>query len=126
MLDREGRVLASSRHVYSLYVWPLAIKDERWPDTRKRLAKLLNLPGKHPPSPYRSPERECCLSRATGAEPQSTPVIAFENRRDFIGVEIDYDSVRYYPNGSVAARFGVHRRFDEELKRKARAIDPAM
>ncbi|AZB71327.1 penicillin-binding protein 2 [Synechococcus elongatus] len=121
ILDREGRVLASSRHVYSLYVWPLAIKDERWPDTRKRLAKLLNLPESTLQARI-DRQKENAAYRVRLAQNLSQPqVIAFEeNRRDFIGVEIDYDSVRYYPNGSVAAHvLGYTGEIsDEELKRR--------
>ena len=43
LLDRKGRVLASSKLTYSLYVEPRLVDDAVWPELRDRLARLLNL-----------------------------------------------------------------------------------
>lgn len=43
LLDRKGRVLASSKLTYSLYVEPRLVDDAAWPELRDRLARLLNL-----------------------------------------------------------------------------------
>src|SRR4028118_606650 len=44
IFDRKGRVLASSRLSYAVYVWPLARKQAEWPASLKRLSKILNIP----------------------------------------------------------------------------------
>ena len=43
LLDRKGRVLATSRLSYSLYLEPRLVGDEDWPALRDRLARLLKL-----------------------------------------------------------------------------------
>src|SRR4028118_1797847 len=44
IFDRKGKVLASSRLSYAVYVWPIALKRDKWPATLKRLSKILNIP----------------------------------------------------------------------------------
>ena len=44
IFDRKGRLLASSRLSYAVYVWPIALKQAQWPATLKRLSKILNIP----------------------------------------------------------------------------------
>ena len=43
LLDRKGRVLATSKLTYSLYLEPRLVSDDDWPDLRDRLAGLLSL-----------------------------------------------------------------------------------
>ena len=43
LLDRKGRVLASSKLTYSLYLEPRLVSEQQWPELRDRLAALLNL-----------------------------------------------------------------------------------
>ena len=43
LLDRKGRVLASSKLTYSLYLTPRLVTDADWPALRDRLADLLEL-----------------------------------------------------------------------------------
>ena len=43
LLDRKGRVLATSKLTYSLYLEPRLVSDASWPALRDRLAELLNL-----------------------------------------------------------------------------------
>ncbi|MGB0825730.1 MAG: penicillin-binding protein 2, partial [Synechococcus sp.] len=43
LLDRKGRVLATSKLTYSLYLEPRLVSDDDWPDLRDRLARLLSL-----------------------------------------------------------------------------------
>ena len=43
LLDRKGRVLASSKLTYTLYLEPRLVSDQNWPALRDRLASLLNL-----------------------------------------------------------------------------------
>ena len=43
LLDRKGRVLASSRLSYSIFLEPRLVLDTDWPDLRGHLARLLTL-----------------------------------------------------------------------------------
>ncbi|HGY5533501.1 MAG TPA: penicillin-binding protein 2, partial [Prochlorococcus sp.] len=43
LLDRKGRVLASSKLSYNLYLHPRLVSDANWPGLRDSLASLLNL-----------------------------------------------------------------------------------
>ena len=43
LLDRDGRVLASSKLTYSLYLEPRLVDDATWPVLRDQLTRLLNL-----------------------------------------------------------------------------------
>ncbi|HEY9609647.1 penicillin-binding protein 2 [Allocoleopsis sp.] len=104
IFDRKGRVLASSRLSYAVYLWPIALKKTDWPGTRQRLSKTLNLPeadiqkrveraGFNSPSLIRI-ERD--ISPA-----QITALAEYSNQLE--GVEVDIEAVRNYPNGDLAA-----------------------
>ena len=43
LLDRKGRVLASSKLTYTLFIEPRLVTDEQWPALRDRLAGLMQL-----------------------------------------------------------------------------------
>ncbi|MCA1992694.1 MAG: penicillin-binding protein 2 [Coleofasciculus sp. S288] len=104
IFDRKGKVLASSRLSYAVYLWPVALKKAEWPQTRQRLAELLNIPeediqkrvdreGFDSPSLIRI-ERD--ISPA-----QITALAEYGNELE--GVEVDIEAVRNYPNGDLAA-----------------------
>jgi penicillin-binding protein 2 len=104
IFDRKGRVLASSRLSYAVYLWPIALKKAEWPQTRQHLSKILNLPeadiqkrvaraGFNSPSLIRI-ERD--ISPA-----QITALAEYSNQLE--GVEVDIEAVRNYPNGDLAA-----------------------
>jgi penicillin-binding protein 2 len=104
IFDRKGRVFASSRLSYAVYLWPIALKKGDWPQTRQRLSKTLNIPeadiqkrveraGFNSPSLIRI-ERD--ISPA-----QITALAEYSNQLE--GVEVDIEAVRNYPNGDLAA-----------------------
>ncbi len=123
IFDRKGRVLASSRLSYAVYLWPIAIKQAEWTKTRQYLSKTLKIPeteiqkrveraGFNSPSLIRI-ERD--ISPA-----QITALAEYSNQLE--GVEVDIEAVRNYPNGDLAAHvLGYTGELnDEELaKRKA-------
>jgi len=43
ILDRNGRILASSRPSYSVFVYPIGVNETQWIRTRQRLAKILSI-----------------------------------------------------------------------------------
>jgi penicillin-binding protein 2 len=104
LLDRHGRVLATNRLAYALYIQPRLVSDRRWPRLRDRLAALLGLRAE-----------ELDRRRRDGANPDDyrvllaqtlTPVqvLRFRERaEELAGAEVGTDVRRVYPHGPLAA-----------------------
>jgi penicillin-binding protein 2 len=104
LLDRRGKLMATSRLAHVVYLWPTAQPKEKWPATIAKLSKLMGvsvkeLTQKLEQEGYGSPN----LVRVSGAISPKLVTRLAENGRDLPGVQIDPESVRYYPNGDVAA-----------------------
>ncbi|HEY9847945.1 MAG TPA: penicillin-binding protein 2 [Leptolyngbyaceae cyanobacterium] len=104
IFDRKGRTLASSRLSRSVYLWPLAKKQESWPNTRQLLSKILEIPeediqkrldqaGENSPTLIRI-DRDIDTAKITALE---------ESQHLLEGVEVDIEPARMYPNKQVAA-----------------------
>ena len=104
LLDRKGRVLATSKLTYSLYLEPRLVSDADWPELRNRLASLLNL------DPLLLDQRR---DRGTDRDGYRTTlmldlkpeqVLRFrEQALGLRGAQVDVDVLRFYPHGSLAA-----------------------
>ena len=104
LLDRKGRVLASSRLSYSLYLEPRLVRDSAWPDLRDRLARLLDLDAdlldqrrERGPDPggYRT-------TLVLDLKPEQ--VLRFrEQALGLKGAQVDMEILRFYPHGTLAA-----------------------
>ena len=104
LLDRKGRVLATSRLSYSLYLEPRLVGDADWPDLRDRLAWLLNLdPAKLDQERQRGPDRNGYRTTlALDLRPEQ--VLRFrEQALGLKGAQVDVDILRHYPHGTLAA-----------------------
>lgn len=104
ILDRKGKLLASSRLTHSAYVWPLAQKYENWDHIVWRLSQILDLPEDEIRTPveaaqYNSPTRIRIGRNLTPAQITAIQEYSFELR----GVDVDIDHVRHYPHKSLAA-----------------------
>jgi penicillin-binding protein 2 len=104
IFDRKGRVLASSRLSYAVYLWPVARKKAEWPATLNRLSKILNIPAAEiqkrlEQEGYNSPS---LLRIARDIGPSQITALA-EYSNELEGVEVDIEAVRNYPNGDLAA-----------------------
>ena len=104
IIDRKGKPLAANRMSRSVYAWPKEQTMKQWEITANRLAPVLNIA----PSTILTKvekainqgESNIILSR------QITPqafVLLNERFKDFPGVEVRAESVRYYPQGDSAA-----------------------
>lgn len=123
IFDRKGKVLASSRLSRAVYLWPIALKQAEWPQTRKRLAEILQIPesdiqkrvekaGFNSPSLIR-------IERDIGPA-QITALAEYSNELE--GVEVDIEAVRNYPNGELAAHvLGYTGELNDEELEKRRA-----
>lgn len=104
ILDRKGRILAGNRLSYSLFVWPIARKQSEWPGTLRRLSQILRVPEAEiqkrlEQAGYTSPY---LLRVARGLSPAQITAIQ-EFASELVGVEVDAEVTRYYPNGDLAA-----------------------
>lgn len=105
LFDRKGRVLATTRLTYAAYLWPRAQQQADWPQKLSRLADLLAIPpadiqrrieqaGSNSPSLIR-------IARSL-TPAQITALKEYANELQGI-VEVDIETVRYYPNHQLAA-----------------------
>ncbi|BEV35443.1 penicillin-binding protein 2 [Synechococcus sp. M16CYN] len=104
LLDRKGRVLATSRLAYSLYLEPRLVGDKDWPSLRHRLASLLNLdPQLLDERRRRGPDRNGYRTMLM-LDLKPEQVLRFrEQALSLTGTQVDVDILRFYPNGSLAA-----------------------
>jgi penicillin-binding protein 2 len=104
ILDRKGRVLATTRLSHSAYLWPIAQKKPEWVEIRRLLAKSLQMPEAEiqkrvEEAGYNSPS---LIRIARGLNPSQ--ITALEEFRDRLKwVEVDAETVRLYPNKNVGA-----------------------
>ena len=104
LLDRKGRVLASSKLTYTLYLEPRLVSDQDWPALRDRLASLLNLKSEQLDARRgRGLDRDGYRTTlALDLKPEQ--VLRFrEQSASLPGAQVDVDILRYYPNGTLAA-----------------------
>ena len=104
LLDRKGRVLATSKLTYSLYLEPRLVSDDDWPGLRDRLARLLNLkPDLLDQRRQKGLDRDGYRTTlALDLKPEQ--VLRFrEQALGLRGAQVDVDILRSYPNGTLAA-----------------------
>ncbi|MEB3163817.1 MAG: penicillin-binding protein 2 [Prochlorothrix sp.] len=104
IFDRNGKLLAGSNPSYSLFLWPIALEEKEWPRTVQRLSQILKIPAEEIQATlekegFNSPYR---VRIARGLSIQQVVAIE-EARAELKAVEIDAETMRYYPNGDLAA-----------------------
>ncbi|NCJ05022.1 penicillin-binding protein 2 [Synechococcales cyanobacterium C] len=105
LLDRKGRILAHSRFSYSVFVWPMVLRQAEWPQTRAIVAEILNLPEDEIQERLeQAGEYSPTLVRIAQALPFDQVVALAERSYELPGVEIDQEAVRDYPHGELAAQ----------------------
>ena len=102
--DRKGRLLAGNKLSHSIFIWPLATKRENWLQTRQRVAEILDLDenaieAKMTGSRINSTNRVRIVRDLTDA--QITRLQEYGAEKE--GIDVDIESVRYYPGGQLAA-----------------------
>ena len=104
LLDRKGRVLASSKLTYSLYVEPRLVDDASWPELRDRLASLLDLDSSTLDRRRQSGPDRNGYRINLASELSSEQVLRFrEQSLGLKGAQVDVDILRAYPHGTLAA-----------------------
>jgi len=104
LLDRHGRVLATNRLTYNLYVQPRLVSDRTWPALRDRLAALLGLqPHTLDAKRQRGANDEGFrILLASTLSPEQ--VLRFREQASTLsGAEVSADVLRSYPHGRLGA-----------------------
>jgi len=104
LLDRHGRVLATNRLTYNLYVQPRLVSDRKWPALRDRLAALLALQaGQLDAQRLRGANDEGFrILLASSLSPEQ--VLRFREQASTLsGAEVGADVLRTYPHGRLGA-----------------------
>ncbi|MEM9769316.1 MAG: penicillin-binding transpeptidase domain-containing protein, partial [Cyanobacteria bacterium P01_D01_bin.71] len=104
LLDRNGKILASSRLSHAISIWPIALPRSEWPTVIARLSDILKVPPESiqqrlEQAGYESIE---AITIARGISPAQATAIA-EFGHELPGVRLDAEAVRNYPNGDLAA-----------------------
>jgi penicillin-binding protein 2 len=104
MLDRNGKVLATNRLTYRLYIQPRLVGDDRWPALRDRLAGLLGLSGAELDGARRKGANAEGYRIPLAGPLSATQVLRFrEQAASLSGAEVSADVLRTYPNGRLGA-----------------------
>ncbi len=102
--DRKGQLLAGSKLSHSIFVWPTATKRENWPNTRNNIAKILNLDEDTIQAKFADVSMTGTNRVRIARDLTNGQITALrESGADKEGVDVDIESVRYYPNGQLAA-----------------------
>jgi penicillin-binding protein 2 len=104
VLDRNGRVLVSSRLTYNLYIQPRQVSDARWPELRRRLSAVMGIPPEQLDQKRRSGTNGdgYRIELASNLSPEQ--VLRFREQAMVLGgAEVDLDYLRAYPYGSLGA-----------------------
>ena len=104
ILDRNGKILATSKQSYSAYLWPRAYRQQNWSQNLQLIAEILEvqpeeLQQKVEDAGYNYPSLIPIARNLTPAQ-----VTALEEyKSQFKWIETDIDRVRDYPHGKLAA-----------------------
>lgn len=127
--DRNGKLLASSRISHSLYVWPIETTSPRWPQTKKTLSKIINLPEKEIEQRIATAENQPYRVRIARDLNYGQIVAIQEQRLRLTGVQVEPETIRYYKNGDLAAHVLGYTRevtredLDELIKKEPKPTD---
>ena len=121
IVDRRGKILATTRLSHSAYLWPKAQKQENWPQNRDILAKILGMPSQDLQKRVETAgiNYPSLIPIASNLSPEQ--ITAIQEYRELIEwVEVDIGKIRHYPEGEVASHIlGYTGELDAvELKRK--------
>ena len=121
IVDRRGKILATTRLSHSAYLWPKAQKQENWPQNRDILAKILGMPSQDLQKRVETAgiNYPSLIPIASNLSPEQ--ITAIQEYRELIEwVEVDVGKIRHYPEGEVASHIlGYTGELDAvELKRK--------
>ena len=102
--DRKGRILASSRSIRSVYVWPREQPAEKWPDTAAKLSSLLKVSREDILQKLEKAGYDSRLPIKIASDIDRTSFVAMaEQAGNLRGIEVRSEVTRHYPHGTLAA-----------------------
>jgi len=102
--DRKGRILASSRSIRSVYLWPREQPPEKWPDMAAQLSSLVKVPTEEILQKLEEAGYESRLAVQIVKDIDRTTFVALaEQAGNLRGLEVRTEVTRQYPHGTLAA-----------------------
>ena len=104
LLDRQGRLLATNRLTYNLYLQPRLLKKGGWPALRDQLAELLALRAADLETRRQQGARSEGFRLRLAGPLTPVQVLRFRERAESLpGAEVAIEVRRAYPNGALAS-----------------------
>ncbi len=104
IFDRHGQILATSSLSHTVYLWPVALPAEEWPETVERLCEIINIPPEQVLERLEETGYNTALPIRVARRLSPAQVIALtEYGPQLPGIEVNVEAVRHYPHGSLAA-----------------------
>jgi penicillin-binding protein 2 len=104
LLDRHGRVLATNRLTYKLYLQPRLLPAGGWPALRQRLAFLLAIPEASLEQKHQRGQNSEGYRIELAGPLKVDQVLRFREQANGLrGAEVSADVLRSYPEGRLAA-----------------------
>jgi penicillin-binding protein 2 len=102
--DRKGRVLASSRSIRSVYLWPREQPAEKWPDTAAKLSSLVKVSRDEILQKLEEAGYDSRLPVQIVKDIDRTTFVALaEQAGNLRALEVRSEVTRQYPHGTLAA-----------------------
>ncbi len=124
ILDRKGKILATTRLSHSAYLWPKAQKEANWNEIRDLLAKILEFPAETIQQRVEAAGYNYHSLIPIGRDLSPSQITALEEYRTQLKwVEVDIGKIRHYPHGELAAHIlGYTGELDrEQLEKRKKA-----
>jgi len=104
ILDRNGRVLVSSRLTYNLYIQPREVSAAQWPALRQQLSTVMGISAAELERRRQRGGNQEGYRIELASNLQPRQVLRFrEQARNLKGAEVDVDYLRAYPYGALGA-----------------------
>jgi penicillin-binding protein 2 len=104
LFDRKGRVLATTQLTHAAYLWPKAQLHPEWRANLQTLSRLLGVPAEEIDRKMKlAGDSSSTLVRIARSLTPAQIIALEEYKTLFKDLEVDVDTVRYYPNHALAS-----------------------
>jgi penicillin-binding protein 2 len=104
LFDRHGKVLATARLTHAAYIWPKSQRNPQHILNLDRLSSILDISRTDLEKRINKGDENPSTLIRIARSLTPAQIIALEEYKDELtGIEVDVESVRYYPNGKTGA-----------------------